>query len=205
MKKFIVSLVGPIGSGTTSARNILQNFGFFGYSYGSQVAEYISYDVSRGKIKRDNLQFWGYRALEVERDFNHWDKRIVERVKASDSLNGDSRGIVLDSLKYPFQVSFWREFARKRGYDFFLIGINAPKDLRCDRIVRRARNGDCKNSEEFEIADQRDLDGYRRNIGQDTLNCMRRCKFDFRVNNDLSEQAFESSLIDYFKNAGVIS
>lgn len=201
--KHIVGLVGAIGSGTSSAKKFLEEFGFRGYSYGAEVAEYIRADSSRGGTDRKNLQFWGQKALEGEGNNNYWDERISGRVVTDGILKAGGKGIVLDSLKYDFQIDFWITFCAGE-FPFHLISVDAGESLRCPRLIGRGREGDPKDNREFDEANGRDLYGCRREFGQDTAHCLNSCNFDLQMFNDKTPEIFRGELLSYFREREII-
>ena len=79
--------------------------------------------------------------------------------------------------------------------EILLVAIDAFPEVRYDRLLKRGREGDPKNWEEFWIQDQRDLIGYLEGTGQDVRGCFKIAQYKIDNNGILDE--FRKSVSRY--------
>ena len=164
----LIIMVGTIGSGKGTFCRHLAEYGFRSYGVGKEVEEFIKEDLEkRGPVCRDRQQYWGDEARKVfAGDF--WDGRIIQKVVRNDSIH-----CCYDSAKYTDEIERLVEFAKGFGdRKSYVLAINAFPWLRFKRLKERGREGDPQTQGEFDIANNRDLRGYKNGTGQNTSACL---------------------------------
>lgn len=134
----IIGLTGKNASGKGEAANYLKTRGFAYYSLSDELRE----EAAKRNLgnSRETLINLGN---ELREKFGpeYLAKKINERIKSNKDKNAD---FVVDSIRSPFES---KELLKNR--DFLLIGIDAPIELRFERLLERGRAGDSKTLQEF--------------------------------------------------------
>lgn len=143
----IIGLTGKNASGKGEAANFLKSKGFIYYSLSDVIREEAT---KRGlEHSRDNLINLGNELREkfgpsyLAQQINF---KIKKQLKYDKKLN-----FVVDSIRSPFEA---KELMKNN--DFFLMGIDAPVEIRFKRLLERNRLGDAKTLEEFRKHEQRE-------------------------------------------------
>ena len=144
----IIGLTGKNAAGKGEASNYLKTKGFVCFSLSDIIRDEAT---KRGlEHSRDNMINLGNELRErfgagyLARETN---KKIFSSRK--NFLAKDF--FVIDSIRSPHEV---KELAKNK--DFILVGIEAPIELRLERMVRRKRIGDAKTLEELRQHEQRE-------------------------------------------------
>ena len=130
----IIGLTGANASGKGEAASYLKLKGFEYYSLSDILREEAK---SRGiESSRENLIRLGNELREkngpsVLADF------VIKKIK-------NKNNYIIDSIRNPSEVE-----ALKKMRDFILIGVDAPVEIRFERIVSRKRPGDPETLKEF--------------------------------------------------------
>lgn len=77
--------------------------------------------------------------------------------------------LIIDGLRNPGEVEFLR---KTLGRDFILIAVDAPREIRWQRVQNRNRPGDPKTLEEFAVIDDRDQGVNEPEYGQQVRKCI---------------------------------
>jgi dephospho-CoA kinase len=93
--------------------------------------------------------------------------------------------LIIDGIRNPGEAEFLR---RTNGRDFVLIGIDAPKEIRFDRVLKRNDAKDPKDPEEFAKIDDRDQGVNEPDYGQQVRKCIEMA--DYVLVNDGSYEDF---------------
>ncbi len=101
---------------------------------------------------------------------------------------------VIDGIRNPGEVDFLRQ---QFNEDFKLIAIDAPQQVRFERVMKRNRPIDPKTWEEFIAADERDQGKDEPEYGQQVKRCMEMA--DVVIQNDGSLEDFEKKVEDVIK------
>jgi len=83
------------------------------------------------------------------------------------------------------------------GDDFKLIAIDAPQQIRFERLQQRKRESDPKSWEEFVVADERDQGINQPEYGQQVRKCIEMA--DVVLQNDGSLEEFQKKVEDVIK------
>ncbi len=141
----VVLLVGMPGAGKEEFVRVAKNRGYKIVRMGDVVRDYVKalgYPLKNnivGKIAGDERE---------KRGVDIWAKRTVERIK---KMGGEK--IVVDGIRCPEEVEVFR---RNLG-NVFVVGIFAPQKIRYERIIKRNREDDVKNWNEFIDRENREL------------------------------------------------
>ena len=144
----ILGLTGKNASGKGEAANYLKSKGFVYYSLSDMIRE----EATKRNLEhsRENLIELGNElrekygpgclAQKINNEMNNC-KKIFQKKKF----------FVIDSIRSPHEVN-----ELKKNKSFLLIGIDAPIELRFNRLRERNRVGDAKTFEEFKQQEQRE-------------------------------------------------
>lgn len=145
MVNFIIVLTGTIGSGKEVVKEILsRNFN----SYSVLLSSVLKGELEKKKkpLDRKTLQDMGD---ELRKKYGAF---ILAKL-ATDYLQRDKEMIIVDGVRNPGEADYLKKtFGRK----FFMIAVDAPREIRWERIKARARADDPKTLEEFVALDDRD-------------------------------------------------
>ncbi|MBI4452697.1 AAA family ATPase [Candidatus Woesearchaeota archaeon] len=143
----IIGLTGKNAAGKGEAANYLKSKGFIYYS----LSDIIREEATKRKLEhsRENLINLGN---ELRENFgpNYLAQQINNKIKAK-LKNNPKQNFAIDSIRSPFEA---KELMKNN--DFFLVGVDAPIELRFKRLLERNRLGDAKTLEEFKAQEQRE-------------------------------------------------
>ncbi len=157
-KQIIIGVTGTKAAGKDEFVTILkEDYGFFAFSLGDMVREEAQ---KRGLVLNTvNLQDIGNELRK-----RHGRAVLAEMTAQKISeLQGVSR-IVINGIRNPAEVEF---FQRKFGNKFFLVGIEADREIRQERYLKREGG----TGEDFQRDDRRDL-GEKASYGQQVNKCL---------------------------------
>ena len=139
----VIGLTGTNGAGKTAAADYLKSRGFRFHSLSDEIRAELEGRKQAGS--RENLIEMGNR-LRAE----YGPGVLAERVKAH--LAPD-QNYVVDSIRNPYEV----ESLRERG-DFHLLHVDAPVEVRYERVRRRGGPRAPKSLEEFIRQEQQEME-----------------------------------------------
>ncbi|MEM5829548.1 MAG: AAA family ATPase [Candidatus Aenigmatarchaeota archaeon] len=170
MVSFVIGITGTIGSGKEVVKEALtRNFDCYSVTLSSVIQAKLKKEVDR-----KTLQDMGN---ELRKKYGNF---ILAKL-ATDYLQRDKEMIIVDGIRNPGEVNYLRETF---GDKFFLIAVDAPRELRWERIKNRGREGDPKTWEEFLVLDERDQGEGEPLYGQRVRECLQMA--DFLIINDCS-------------------
>lgn len=165
-----IGLTGSIGAGKGVVAEYFKAQGFDVFSLSDEVRE-----VARRKgveINRANLQDLGNKLRETIGD------DVLARFVALRVLSKGGEDAVIDSIRNPAEI----EYLRENLNDFYLIGVDAPVEVRYKRVVERARESDPVSLEDFLKIDSRDKGEGESSSGQAVGRCLGMA--DYSVSNE---------------------
>lgn len=174
----IIGLTGTNGAGKGTVAEILREKGF----------EYTSLsDELRIELKKkgkeavlDNLIAIG-NELRKKEGPGTLSKRVLKRI-------GDKEGnFIVDSIRNPAEIE-----ELKKNKRFILIAVDAPIELRYERIKARKRASDFVSFEKFREQEEVQLKGGK--TGQQLLNCINLA--DHRIINDGTKEELKKKVDD---------
>ncbi len=142
----VILLVGMPGAGKEEFVRVALKKGYAVIRMGDVVREYVQ---SMGFPLENKIV--GKIAGE-ERDKHGvgiWARRTVEKIKRQKAQN-----VVIDGIRCMEEVDIYRE---EFGENVHLVGIFAPRRIRFERILKRARPDDVRTWEEFVAREEREL------------------------------------------------
>ncbi len=167
----VIGLTGTLCSGKGSVKEIIsRKFDCYSISLSSVIKAEM--EKKKGELSRKVLQD---RGNELRKNYG---PDILARL-ATDYMQKDKEILIVDGIRNPAEVEYLR---KKFGKNFFLIAVDAPREIRFERMVKRNRKDDPKTWEEFLETDERDLGKGEPEYGQQVKKCME--KADFLIIND---------------------
>lgn len=136
----IIGLTGKNASGKGEIANYLKAKGFAYCSLSDELREEAT---KKGlSHERETLISLG-NILRKQNGPEYLAKKINEKIK-NEMRKNKSANFVVDSIRSPYES---KELLKNR--DFLLLGIDAPANIRFERLLKRGRAGDSKTPEEF--------------------------------------------------------
>jgi len=146
----IFGFCGTIGSGKGTAIELLQKeFGAASFSLSDEIRhECKKRDLG---LERTNLIAVGNEMRKIEGD-GYWAGRVATRVKMMPGWQ--KRVTTIDSIRLPAEVE---ALVEQFGDKFVLISVDAPIELRYERIKARNRAGENKLTlEQFKASEEKE-------------------------------------------------
>lgn len=168
----IIGLTGRIASGKGEVAEFLKKTGFEYHTISQKVRE-VAARINL-PIKRESLQDLGNLIRKYDGN-GAWIRRIIEGIDSK-------KNFVIDGIRNPGEI----EELKKAG-NFFLISIDAPLEIRYKRVLKRNKESDPKEWNEFVKMDERDF-GEEDQNGQQVGKCM--AMADFHLINDSTLEEF---------------
>lgn len=171
----IIGITGSIGCGKEIVADYFRRRGFIHYTLSNIIREEIK--KRNLEINRKLLQDIG-NELRKNSGNNILARLTLEKIKEEDA--------VVDGIRNIAEIE---EF--KKTNNFKLIAVDAPKEMRYQRIVYRDRPGDDRTWEGFLKLDERDFNENIEN-GQQVGKCIEMA--DFKIINDSSFESLYKKL-----------
>jgi len=166
--KLVVGICGTLLAGKGVVVDILKTKGFQHVSVRSLLKE----EMEKQGIPptRKNLQDTGNN-MRKEHGSQYWVQKALEKYKSYDAP------LIIESLRNMGEADYLRKNA-----NFYLIGVDAPFEVRWERLKHRNVDADLIDHDKFVIDDARDR-GFNEPLdGQQTA--MLLVHADFLINND---------------------
>jgi len=176
MSNIILGLTGENCSGKTTAAEYMKKKGFYYLSLSDVIREEV---IKEGKpLTRENLVKKG----------NEMRKRFGDGILAKKTIEKmeEGKNYIVDSIRNPGEVE-----ELKKLQNFYLIYINAPAEVRFERIKARGREEDPQTFEEFlklEKMEEENKEGYKQQLKKTAGMA------DFTILNDSSIERFYESI-----------
>ncbi len=172
----VVGLTGTIGSGKELVKDFLtKRFNCWYVHLSSMIVGEL--EKKKRSFTRKTMQDLGN---ELRKKYGSY---ILAKL-AVEYMQRDKEMLIVDGIRHPAEIEYLRN---KFGRDFVLIAVDAPQQLRFERIVKRARPTDPKTWEEFIALDERDQGRGEPDYGQQTVRCRDRADFLIVNNGSLEE------------------
>ena len=181
----IIGLTGTMGAGKGEVSSYLQKKGFKYISISDIIREEIK--KRNRPFRREELQNLG-NELRKEHGEGYWAKIVCEKIDVRQKW-------IIDSIRNPGEIE-----ELKKIPNFFLIGIDAPRETRLRRARKRKRVHDGRLStdplseEELKKVESRDRGVNEPEYGQQVLKCIERA--DFKIMNETSLEALYEKIED---------
>lgn len=176
----IIGMTGTIAAGKeTLTKSLTEN----GFKY-FRTSDLLKEDLEKRGIEvtRKNMQDLGD-DLRVREGADVLMKMLLEKVDSD-------KNFIIDSIRNPKEA----EFLKDNLDNFVLIAVDAPKEVRFERMNKRGKESDPKTWEEFLEIAERDLSDKENPLGQQVGKCIEMS--DHVLINDSSLEEFESKVKD---------
>jgi len=140
----IIGIVGSIASGKDTVADYLKTKGFKAISL-SDILRIVMLEQGL-EITTANMTTVGNK-LREERGHGFLAEEAVKEVESGEN-------VVITSIRQVGEVEFLRTQP-----DFTLVKLDAPIDVRLERLVERGREGDIKNMEELKEIEAKQANG----------------------------------------------
>lgn len=143
----VLAFVGAPAAGKTEAASVAKTLGIPIITMG---------DVVRAELRRRGLPLSDENAgtiaseLRAQEGMDAIAKRCIPQVRA---IAGEKAVIVIDGIR---GISEVETFKKEFGTDFTLVRVDAPLNLRYERIKTRGRGDDSLSIEEFKTREERE-------------------------------------------------
>jgi dephospho-CoA kinase len=172
----LIGLVGPLACGKgVVADYLIKQYGYVSFSLSFIVHDEVK---KRGitNYTRSNLQDVGDELRKKEGE-GVLAKRALEHLK---TLGAEK--IIIEGIRNPGEVAFLRTIP-----GFYLIAVDALREVRYRRVIERGKPWDPKDWETFEKVDGRDSGDGDNTKGQQVRRCMELADAHIENNNDLKQ------------------
>jgi len=165
----IIGLTGKSASGKGTVAEYLKEKGYVYHSCS---------DILRLELKERGIEENLPNLIKIGNELRNNEgpgvlgKRILELIRQ----NGEENSLA-DSIRNPAEI----EELKKAGNSFILIAVDAPVELRYERMSKRGRAGDNISLEDFKILDAKQFQSDDPNA-QQILKCLQLA--DYRIVND---------------------
>ncbi len=167
----IIGLTGTMGSGKDTVKDFLLKKLSAATVTLSDVIR-TEMEKKKNTIDRTTLQNMGN---EMRQKYG----AHILAMLAVEYLSRSKKFVVIDGIRNPAEADYLR---KKFGGDFKLIAVDAPQQIRFERIQKRPQRNDPKTWEEFVAADNRESGDSEPEYGLQLKKCIERA--DFVISND---------------------
>jgi dephospho-CoA kinase len=177
--KIVVGITGTILAGKGTVVDILKSKGFNHVS----VRDLIKEELARQNmpVSRSNMQNLG-NIMRRKHGLEYWMKIALNKYAT------DNTPLIIESLRNPAEITYL-----KNNSKFYLIGMDAPFEVRLERVKKRDLDMDKRDQDTFVFDDARDK-GYNEPLnGQQVGMCL--VQADFLIYNDEESDRLEDSKI----------
>jgi dephospho-CoA kinase len=179
----VIGLTGTIASGKSVIAKILKSKGFEIISLSSIIRDYLS--EKNIVANRKTMQDAGN---ELRKEFGG--QILAER--SIQKHSGKTEFLVIDGIRNIDEIDYL-----KKNCTFTLIGIDAPVELRWERVKKRNRDNDLLNYDKFLLDDARDR-GFNEPLnGQQVGMCL--VQADYLIINDEEIDSFDETKLEQSK------
>lgn len=155
----IIGLTGTLASGKGVVSEFLKEKGFVYLSLSDELREIVK--ERKIELTRKDLQDLGNK-LREEQGSGVLAKLVINKIK-----NQQYSKAVVDGIRNPAEIE-----ELKKLKNFFLIAVDAPLELRFQRLKERNRESDPKAWEDFMKVEERDRGIGESSSGQNVAKCI---------------------------------
>ena len=157
-----VGLTGTIAAGKSTVKDALTRF--FNCDYVS-----LSTLIMEETIKKRGLTVDRFNKQNLGNELRQKYGNDALAKTAWNFMQKHKEMLIIDGIRNPGEAEFLR---KANGKDFVLIAVDAPREIRWQRILSRNRPTDTKNPEEFAKIDDRDQGVNEPEYGQQVRKCI---------------------------------
>lgn len=169
----IIGLTGTLASGKGIVSDFLEEKGFVYLSLSNELREIAK--EKKIELTRENLQNLGNQ-LRQDRGSGVLAELVYNKI-----INQQYKKAVVDGIRNPAEVEILKKINK-----FFLVAVDASKEIRFKRIIARNRESDPKTWDNFLRVDDRDQ-GESDEKGQQVRKCMNLADFNLINDGNLEE------------------
>lgn len=186
--RMIIGLTGSLAAGKGVVSDYFIKKGFVYFSLSDKVREIAKANNmdTNNEEGRKKLQDLGNR-LREEKGSGYLAELVSKEITSNEYENA-----IVDGIRNPGEV-----YVLRRLKDFYLLAVDAPIDLRFERLKSRNRSSDPKTFGEFVKVDNRDQGIDEGNLGQAVRKCMRLA--DYSIFNNGALDKFEKRVDKLYK------
>lgn len=166
----LIGLIGTNGAGKSAVCDYLRECGFLVVS----LSDIVRAEV-RHRNKPETRDIMVHTSNDLKQQFG---MDVLARRSFHESSEKDVSAIAFDSIRNLDEVIYLRE---KR---VIFLGIDAPIDVRYDRVTRRGRASDAVDFATFQAHDDRENTG--QSAGQNIFQAFRECELIIQNTGDLT-------------------
>jgi len=142
----ILGIVGSIASGKDTVADYLKEKGFAAFSHS---------DILREMMRAEGIETTIPNLTEYGNNLREMKGRGYLSEVISDKIEED-KNVIITSIRQVGEIEYYR---KRWGKKFLLIKLDAPKEMRLERLIKRARLGDVKSMAELEAIEAKQADG----------------------------------------------
>lgn len=180
----IIGLTGSLAAGKGVVSDFLKKEGFVYLSLSDELREIAK--QKKLEVTRENLQKLGNEMRE-QNGTAYLAKIVVDKIKNQQYLKA-----IVDGIRNPAEIE-----ELKKLKNFFLIAVDAPAEIRFERMKSRDRESDPKTWEEFLKIDAKDKGVGESETGQGTGLCM--AEADMTLVNEGKLEEVQAKIINAYK------
>lgn len=172
----IISITGTISSGKGKVAELFRDKGFKHHSFSAEIRQVAK---ERGiEINRKNLSKLGHDLRIESPKESILGKRLLDKILKE--IDGGENNFVIEGLRDSDEVNIFRKHELERPEQrFILIGVDAPQEVRFERLKKRGRQGEPETFSEFNEVDDHETKGDQ---GQEVGKTMKMA--DYVIQND---------------------
>ena len=183
----VIGLIGTIGSGKDIVREILEK-------KFNTVSVILSDLLETNALKKRGIKITRTMQQNLGDELRQkYGTHVLAKI-AIDFMKKTSEIKIIDGIRNPGEVDFLRQ---QFSDDLKLIAIDAPQQVRFERIVKRNRDSDPKTWEEFVAVDERDQGKDQPEYGQKVRKCIEMA--DVVIQNDGSLEELKKKVEEIIK------
>jgi dephospho-CoA kinase len=174
----VVGLTGTIASGKSSVKEAIMR-------KKSCDCVLLSSLIMEETIKKRGLPVNRFTTQNLGNELRQKYGSDVLAKTAMNFMQKNKEVLIIDGLRNPGEVEFLK---RNNGTNFVLIAVDAPREIRWQRVVQRNKPSDPKTPEDFAKVDDRDQGVGEPDYGQQVRKCIEMA--DYVLTNDGSYEDF---------------
>ncbi len=142
----IIGIVGSIASGKDTVADYLKEKGFESFSHSEILREMMKEEGIEPTVP--NLTTHGNNLRETK-GYGYLSEAISQKINPE-------KNTIVTSIRQVGEIEYYR---KRWGDQFTLIKLDAPKDMRFDRLIKRNKPGDVQSMAELDEIEAKQADG----------------------------------------------